>query len=219
MMMESSVTGSDIERTIDLDSTLIEGIVGDRPIVWRELFAADRPVELEVGSGKGLFLVNAAARRPDRSFLGLEVSRKYAREAAERIVKTALTNVRVMRGDARIFFDRLVPQASVATIHVYFPDPWWKRRHRKRRIFNDWFVDRVIATLIPGGDLRLATDVKEYYESIIKLIAKRAELVATAFPEAAATIDGQADYLTNFERKYRIEGRSIHRACYRKTNA
>jgi tRNA (guanine-N7-)-methyltransferase len=218
MTMESSTTGSDIKGSVDIDSTLIEGIVGDRPIVWRELFSADRPVEIEVGSGKGLFLANAAARRPDRSFVGLEVSRKYAREAAARIAKAGLTNVKLMRGDARIFFDRPVPPASVETIHVYFPDPWWKRRHRKRRIFNDWFVDRVIVSLVRGGELRLATDVSEYYESIIKLIARRAELIAVDFPEPGEPIAGEADYLTNFERKYRIEGRSIYRACYQKTN-
>lgn len=218
MTMESSTTGSDIKGSVDIDSTLIEGIVGDRPIVWRELFSADRPVEIEVGSGKGLFLANAAARRPDRSFVGLEVSRKYAREAAARIAKAGLTNVKLMRGDARIFFDRLVLPASVETIHVYFPDPWWKRRHRKRRIFNDWFVDRVIVSLVSRGELRLATDVSEYYESIIKLIARRAELIAVDFPEPGEPITGEADYLTNFERKYRIEGRSIYRACYQKIN-
>src|SRR5262245_3204454 len=92
-----------------------------------ELFGDDRPVELEVGPGKGLFLANAATRQPLHNFVGVEIARKYARKAAERVAKQALPNVRLFAGDARAFL-RLMPGASFRAVHVYFPDPWWKKR-------------------------------------------------------------------------------------------
>ena len=112
---------------------ILDGL--DPPISWPSVFGDDRPVELEVGSGKGLFLANAATARPDRNFLGVEMARKYAMKAAERLAKNRLDNARMLPGDARAFLHRYVPPASLHAVHIYFPDPWWKKRHRKRRVF------------------------------------------------------------------------------------
>src|SRR5439155_18074092 len=98
------------------------------PIDWQALFGNDHPVEVEVGFGKGLFLVTAGAANPQTNYFGIEIVRKYQLYAATRLAKRGLGNVRVTCGDARqILRDRVVT-GSVQAVHVYFPDPWWKTR-------------------------------------------------------------------------------------------
>jgi tRNA (guanine-N7-)-methyltransferase len=184
------------------------------PIDWTAIFGNDRPVELEVGSGKGLFLVNAARSKADCNFVGVELSRKYARLGAERLAKSFASNARIWRADAREVLSKLVPQASLQAVHVYFPDPWWKNRHKKRRVFTDSFIGDVERVLKPGGELHAATDVEEYFGVIKALIASRTRFHEEAVCEANGPEDPM-DYLTNFERKYRLEGRAIFRAMYR----
>ena len=184
------------------------------PVNWSSLFSNDHPVELEIGSGKGLFLANAATARPDRNFFGIELARKYARRAAERVAKRALTNVRVLPGDALLFMARYVPDASLSALHVYFPDPWWKARHRKRRVFNKPLVLSAERTLIPGSELHVVTDVLEYFGVITDLMAEHPRFTNQPVPEPHEATH-ELDYLTNFERKYRIEGRPIYRSLYR----
>jgi tRNA (guanine-N7-)-methyltransferase len=184
------------------------------PVSWAEVFGNDHPVELEVGSGKGLFLANAAKAHPGRNFFGIEMARKYARRAAERVAKQELANVRVLPGDARHFLARFVPPMSLEAVHVYFPDPWWKTRHRKRRVFAEPLVVDVERILRPGGNLHVVTDVEEYYGVIRALMATHPRFLIQ--PEHLPTApEHDHDYLTNFERKYRIEGRPIYRASYR----
>jgi len=204
--------------TIDVSGCLLdlEENAPARPLNWTELFGAGRPVELEVGSGKGLFLVNAAKERPGHDFFGVEMSRKYARLAAERALKHGLSNVKLCSADARIVLARQVTDASLRAIHVYFPDPWWKKRHKKRRVFTESLVASAVRTLEPGGQLHVATDVEEYFEVIRSLIAGRPELLELPPPQIKVP-EHELDYLTNFERKFRIEGRSIYRADYKKS--
>ncbi len=184
-----------------------------QPLNWAELFGDARPVEIEVGSGKGLFLASAASRNPERSYLGIELARKYARLAAERLVKRGIGNVRVWPGDARALLATRIPASSVRAVHVYFPDPWWKKRHKKRRVFTGALVDSVVRVLEPGGTLHVATDVEEYFHVIRELVAARPELSEQPAPPVREP-EHDLDYLTNFERKFRIEGRAIHRAWY-----
>jgi tRNA (guanine-N7-)-methyltransferase len=184
------------------------------PVDWREIFGDDNPVELEVGSGKGLFLANAATKHPDRRFFGIELAKKYAKRAAERVAKRGLNNVKILPDDARKFLHEFTPAASLSAVHIYFPDPWWKKRHRKRRVFCEEFVCDVARVLKPGGDFHIVTDVEEYFGVMLALMSEHPEFLPQPLPELA-TPEHELDYLTNFERKYRIEGRPIYRASYR----
>jgi tRNA (guanine-N7-)-methyltransferase len=189
---------------------------GADPVVWTDVFGNDHPVALEVGSGKGLFLANAAGAAPGRNFLGIELARKYAQRAAERVAKLGLANVRVVAGDARLFLARYVPKASLRAVHVYFPDPWWKKRHKKRRVFAEPLVADMERALETGGELHVATDVLEYFDVIRGVVASHPRFQEWTAPEPR-TPEHDLDYLTNFERKYRIEGRPIYRVQYRLT--
>ena len=205
-------------RRPPIDVSSHEIAMPEAPVAWHEVFGDDRPVDLEIGSGKGLFLANAARADPSRNYLGVEIAKKYARKASERVAKAKLGNVKVLPGDARRFLHLFVPEASIEALHIYFPDPWWKKRHRKRRVFCEDFVTDVARALKPGGDFRIATDVEEYFGVMMELMAAHPEFVALPPPQPN-TPEHDLDYLTNFERKYRIEGRAIHRAEYRLARA
>ena len=186
----------------------------DSPLDWRSVFGNDHPVEVEVGFGKGLFLLSAAQARPGTNFLGIEIERKYQLFAANRLAKRGLSNVRLACTDARIFFRERIADCSVQAIHIYFPDPWWKRRHQKRRVFTENFAGQCARVLRPGGELHVITDVPDYFALIQNLLAAQPAL--TPLPPEQATAAAELDYLTNFERKYREEGRPIFRANYGK---
>jgi tRNA (guanine-N7-)-methyltransferase len=188
------------------------------PLAWAEVFGNDHPVEVEVGFGKGLFLVTAAQACPDVNFLGVEIVRKYQLFTATRLAKRGLGNVRLACVDAREFLRDLVGSQSVRAVHVYFPDPWWKNRHRKRRVFTEDFARQCERILAPGGLLHLVTDVEEYFGVMTGVVAKHTALEAVPAP-APTEARHDLDYLTNFERKFRKVGRPIFRAAYRRRQA
>ena len=181
-------------------------------LVWSEFFGNTHPVEVEVGTGRGLFLVNAGTGRPDTNFLGLELDYKEARYAARRMKKRELPNVRIVGGDARIALARMADR-SVEAVHVYFPDPWWKRRHRRRRIFDAPFVTEAARILDTGGQLHAWTDVQEYFGVMLETVGENPSFSPQpTAPERAAAHD--LDYQTNFERKKRQLGLPIYRALW-----
>jgi tRNA (guanine-N7-)-methyltransferase len=203
-------------HAIDVHSHLIELPPTDEPAPFDlpKLFGNDRPVEIEIGSGKGLFICNAATSDPGCNFLGVELSRKYARIAAERLAGQKIPNAKIWSGDARQVMARLVDATSLRAVHVYFPDPWWKKRHKKRRVFTDELVAQIARSLQPGGELHVASDVEEYFRLIQHLIASVRRFEEVPVPDPS-TPQHPLDYLTNFERKYRLEGRPIFRANFR----
>lgn len=181
------------------------------PLDAEALFGRRAPLEVEVGSGKGLFLERAAAGEPQCDFLGVEVGFKYARFTAARLAKKSLDNAIAIHGDGLRLFREMLPDASLAAVHVYFPDPWWKARHKKRRVLNERFLEDVVRTLQPDGRLHFWTDVQEYFETTLELVTQHTPLAGPiAVPERPA--DDHLDYRTHFERRTRLAGEQVYRA-------
>ena len=172
------------------------------------------PLEIDVGCGKGMFLVAAAAARPETNFLGIELAGNYARYAAGRLAKAGLANAQVLHADARrVFAERLIAN-SIHAVHVYFPDPWWKKRHQKRQVMTAEFVKQIERVLVPGGSLHYWTDVEERFVAILELLAAQTTLAGPFdVPERAA--EHQLDYRTNFERRTRLASQRVFRAEFR----
>jgi tRNA (guanine-N7-)-methyltransferase len=184
-----------------------------RPWNAPDLFGREAPLEVEMGSGKGLFLASAATERPEHNFLGVEVAHRYARFAAARLAGRGLTNALVVSGDGLALFRELLPDRSLAAIHVYFPDPWWKKRHKKRRVMNEAFLADVERTLAPEGQLHFWTDVEEYYQGTLALIAQITRLEGPfEVPAREATHD--LDYRTHFERRMRLHDLPVYRSLF-----
>jgi tRNA (guanine-N7-)-methyltransferase len=202
-----------LDPTVDLAHHLrtLEGL----PEPWQHerLFGRCAPLEVEVGTGKGLFLSSAAAGCPDHDFLGIEVSQKYACYAASRLAKRGLDNACVVHGDGlRVFHERF-PDAALAEVHVYFPDPWWKARHKKRRVMNAGFLADVERTLAPGGRLHFWTDVEEYFQTTLELIREATRLQGP-FEVQERSADHDLDYHTHFERRTRLSGERVFRSQF-----
>ena len=180
---------------------------------WHAVFGNANPVEIEVGFGKGLFLLTAAQASPQVNFVGVEVMRKYQLFTATRLVKRGVRNVRLVHADARLFLRDGVTAGSVQAVHVYFPDPWWKKRHLKRRVFTPEFAAQCERVLRPGGRFYVITDVEEYFQVIVELLARNTRLLPVP-PPPPSEPKHDLDYRTNFERKFRKEGRPIWSAAY-----
>ena len=183
-------------------------------IDWTNLFGNCNPVQIEVGCGKGRFLTESCKRNPDTNFIGIENSWKYVLRTKERLKKHGQTNACISYVDAPYFVHHYVADHSVEAYHVYFPDPWPKDKHQKRRIFNDpiW-IPEIIRTLQPGlGCLFFSTDFAEYFTLIEQRLADWPQLLYQ--PEMSE----DPNYIqTSFEIKYRNQGRPIHRAVYKLT--
>jgi tRNA (guanine-N7-)-methyltransferase len=179
------------------------------------LFEMERPLEVEVGSGKGLFLAAAARGHSGHNFIGIEIARKYARYAAARLARQQSANGRIICGDALVLFRQWIADANLAAVHVYFPDPWWKKRHKKRRVMNEQFLRDVERTLSPEGRLHFWTDVEEYFRTTLELISTATKL-AGPLPVAEKPAEHDLDYRTHFERRTRKSELPVYRAEFRK---
>jgi tRNA (guanine-N7-)-methyltransferase len=189
-----------------------EGEAGDAgPADLGTLFGRRAPVELEIGTGKGRFLLESAAAEPGRNWLGLEVEPEYCALVRLRAARRGLPNVKVEPLDGREFVIRRLPPASIAALHVYFPDPWPKKRHRKRRLFTPEFSAAAARAIAPGGLLRVASDHEDYWREIEGLLEAEPLLVRLAPEETGPWSSG-----TNYERKYAASGRPVFQAAFRR---
>jgi tRNA (guanine-N7-)-methyltransferase len=180
------------------------------PVDWAAFFGRTAPVEIEIGSGRGRFLTDEAAMRPGTSFLGAEIEVEYARIAQARAERMGLTNIRFARLDGKAFVLARVPVGSLAALHVFFPDPWPKKRHAKRRLFEPDFVRAAALALVPGGPLRVATDNLPYFAAIREVLDAE-----PAFERIPGSEEGWSSG-TDYERKYEKEGRPMARGIWRR---
>jgi len=189
----------------------------DGRIDFVRIFGRPGPVHIEIGTGKGTFLLNQARAHPDDNFLGIEWARKYYRCAVDRIGRWGLTNVRIIRTDAAAFLADFIPDNSVDCFHIYFPDPWPKKRHHKRRFICPANLEHLIRCLKTGGQLRIATDHADYFEQIKTVLAARNETLQEIdfLPTAGANTGEWVG--TNFERKYLKDQRPIYTLAVKKT--
>lgn len=195
-------------------SLRLEDFDGEK--IFPRIFGRPGPVHIEIGTGKATFLLNEAMARPDANFLGIEWARRYYRYAVDRIGRWGVKNVRIIRTDAVFFLTEFVPDSSVDCFHIYFPDPWPKKRHHKRRFLCTVNLQQLLQRLKVGGELKIATDHAEYFEVIRGLIAaENNTLEEIEFTRPAGAEVGER-VGTNFERKYLKQNIPIYTLAVRK---
>ncbi len=168
------------------------------PLDWQLVFGRVAPVVLEIGFGMGETTAEIAAAHPQRNFVGIEVHAPGVGSLLRELDRRALANVRVIRHDAVEVVEAMIPPGSLAGIHVFFPDPWPKKRHHKRRLLKPDFVHALALRLVPGGYLHAATDWSDYAGEMLATLGSEALLANTA-PGFAPRPDSRPQ--TKFERR------------------
>jgi tRNA (guanine-N7-)-methyltransferase len=225
--------------TADELGPLPDEIMSDPEAGWIEPRAwfgdrAAQPLEIEIGSGKGSFLLQQAAREPDVNYLGIEWAGEFYAYTADRLRRSGLTNVRMLNADATEFLRWRCPSAIARVIHLYFSDPWPKRRHHKKRVVQDAFMADAHRVITPGGELRIVTDHDDYWAWMEDVFARWTGESEQGEPNESEAVHetrgsfkrlpfespqsaGEGEIVgTNFERKYRREGRPFHACVLRK---
>jgi tRNA (guanine-N7-)-methyltransferase len=188
-----------------------EGVPVFTPISMEAFFGKPGPVEIEIGCGKGGFLVEYCEKHPERPFLGLEWEAEIAYLTAGRVAKRPhLPHARVLLGDAFYFFRDFLPAASVQAFHMYFPDPWPKKKHHKNRLMAHPFMEQVLRVALPDAHFYWGTDHADYNAEAQALFASLPWLEMLE-PDAEPT----EGIMTNFEKKYRKQGKPIYRCVMR----
>lgn len=178
-----------------------------------EIFGRGAPMEVDFGCGEGAFLLSMAERFPERNFLGTERLVGRAEKVCAKAARQGLSNVRVLLLESFYTVRFLLPREAVSTAYVLFPDPWPKRAHQSRRLFQDEFLEEVRLSLIPGGELRVKTDDLPYFQWMEKVMGRGRGWDRLEWPE------DPAEPLTNFEARFLAQGLPIHRARLRKSSS
>jgi tRNA (guanine-N7-)-methyltransferase len=174
------------------------------------MFPRAQPLEVELGSGDGSFLVNYARQHPERNFLGVERLLGRLRKVDRKARRAGLTNLCGLRIESAYFLEYLLPRASVTALHIYFPDPWPKRKHRKNRLINERFTELARAALELGGVVYLRTDDRDYFEQMTTAFAANPAFRLVETPSELSNV------VTDFERNFHARGVSTLRAAYSK---
>jgi tRNA (guanine-N7-)-methyltransferase len=175
------------------------------------VFGRDAPVEMEIGVGKGRFLLAAAAAQPDRNWFGLEIEPEYAEIVRLKAERTGLSNLRIERIDGKAFVLRRLTPGCLAGLHVYFPDPWPKKRHHKRRLVDAEWTSAAAHALAPASLLRVASDHEEYF-GVIDGVLSNEPLFEKLTPDEA----GDWSTGTSYELKFLKTSRPIYKAVFRR---
>jgi len=174
-----------------------------------KLFPREQPLEVELGSGDGSFLAEYARLQPERNFIGVERLLGRIRKLDRKGQRAGLTNLRGVRIECSYFLEYLLPPGSAVALHVYFPDPWPKRKHRRHRLINERFPALARQALAPGGRVYLRTDDKDYFEQMLHVFGADAGFQAVEAPDQLTAL------LTDFEKDFTAQGVKTLRAAYR----
>jgi tRNA (guanine-N7-)-methyltransferase len=177
---------------------------------WGRVFARAQPVEVELGSGDGSFLANYAKLHPERNFFGVERLLGRLRKLNKKALRAGLTNMALLRLEASYVIEFLVPPESVDALHIYFPDPWPKRKHRKNRLINEAFTEIVAKALKAGGVIYLRTDDLDYFQQMTRVFGANAKFVAVETPGELKEV------VTDFERNFHLRGVATNHAAYQR---
>ncbi|MEF7613716.1 tRNA (guanosine(46)-N7)-methyltransferase TrmB [Aquincola sp. MAHUQ-54] len=189
---------------------------GPHPLDYAAVFGRRAPVVLEIGFGMGGATAQIAAGRPDTDFIGVEVHEPGVGALLKHIGEQGLTNLRLVQHDAVEVLRTMIPESSLAGVHVFFPDPWHKKRHHKRRLLQPEFVARLVRHIAPGGYLHCATDWEDYAQQMLEVLG--------AEPALRNTAEGYAprpDYrpLTKFEQRGLKLGHGVWDLVFTRTPA
>jgi tRNA (guanine-N7-)-methyltransferase len=195
------------------ESPIIEPDQWTRSLDLEALFPRPAPLEVDVGCGKGRFLAARASRFPDRNFLGIDRLRSRLARLLRKIERLDLTNVRLLRLEAAYSVAYLLPAGSVAAFHIFFPDPWPKRRHHRRRLFTAPFLADLHRALAPAGRINVATDHEEYFGEIRHIL-----LADRRYREIEAFVPAPEER-TDFEVLFTGKGLPVSRCSFVKSTA
>lgn len=181
------------------------------PVNLQSLFPATQPVELELGSGDGSFLVTYASLHPEHNFLGIERLYGRLKKIDRKGRRALLRNLKAIRIECAYFIQYLLTPSSIRSIHVYFPDPWPKRKHRQNRLINEAFPKLAARVLESGGIVYLRTDDSDYFEQMRRVFNTSDSL----FEEVETPRELKA-VVTDFEREFNARGIPTQLAAYRR---
>lgn len=180
------------------------------PIPVAALFPSAQPLEIELGCGDGAFLIKYAALHPERNFLAVERLLGRIRKLDRKGPRAGLKNLRLLRFEASYALEYLLPRACAQALHVYFPDPWPKRKHHRRRLINARFMELAAIVLAPHGILHLRTDDADYFRQMTAVGRANPTFQETAIPEELSAVS------TDFEKLFMDQGLPIHRTAFQK---
>ncbi|MDD5708537.1 MAG: tRNA (guanosine(46)-N7)-methyltransferase TrmB [Kiritimatiellae bacterium] len=193
-------------------SCLLQSADVTAPLPFYDIFRPDRPVELDLGCGKGRFLLARARANPEVQYLGVDRMLPRIRKLDRKVQRLGLGNVRLLRLEAAYTLQYLLPEHSIRRVYLFFPDPWPKRRHHKRRLFDAVFRELLWTRLVPGGEIQIATDHLDYFAEMQR------QLRADARFEEVAPMSRSDEEQTDFELIFRGQGLPIG-ACGFRTRA
>lgn len=190
-------------------SLIFRPVAFDEELSLAGLFPVAQPLEVELGSGDGSFIAQYAKANPGKNFLGVERLLGRLRKIDRKGQRAGLTNLRVMRIEAAYFLEYLLPPQSIRAVHLYFPDPWPKRKHRRNRLVNERFPDLAKRVLAAGGEVFLRTDHVEYFSQMREVFGARQDFAEMETPA------GLREVITDFERGFLAQGIRGNYAAYR----
>jgi len=204
------------QRMIEISSPLFIDLKdATEPIIWSEVFGNNNPLALEIGCGIGDFIAKTALENPGINFIAIDYYNKGCDKTCRRLEKLAVSNVRVLRVEAREFITERIPPGSLTALYINCPDPWPKKRHRKRRLVNSGFMDFIRDYLQPGADFFFATDFDDYGLDVAEMMGERSDYVNMLAPDLYR-FDLEGYHRSKYMLKFMEEGKPIHFVHYRK---